>query len=54
MQPVVLAAGDWTRLRPLTEDTPEGLVHVAGTPILTPWFERLRSLSVVESILVIG
>lgn len=54
MQAVVLAAGKGTRLRPLTEDTPKGLVDIAGEPILTHCFERLQSLAVDEIIVVVG
>lgn len=44
MQPVVLAAGEGTRLRLLTEDKPKGLVEVAGKPIFTYCFEQLVKL----------
>ncbi|GGL22039.1 UTP--glucose-1-phosphate uridylyltransferase [Halarchaeum grantii] len=54
MQAVVLAAGEGTRLRPLTEDKPKGLVEVDGRPILTHCFERLAELGADELLVVIG
>jgi glucose-1-phosphate thymidylyltransferase len=54
MQAVVLAAGEGTRLRPLTEDTPKGMVEVAGKPILTHCFEQLVDLGADELIVVVG
>ncbi|MFC6889407.1 UTP--glucose-1-phosphate uridylyltransferase AglF [Halorubrum trueperi] len=54
MQAVVLAAGRGTRLRPLTEETPKGLVEVDGRPILTHCFDRLEALDAEELIVVIG
>lgn len=54
MQAVVLAAGEGTRLRPLTEEMPKGLISVAGTPVLTHCFERLQSVSVAEINVVVG
>jgi len=41
MKAVVLAAGEGTRLRPLTEDEPKALVEVDGRPILGHCFDRL-------------
>ena len=54
MKAVVLAAGEGTRLRPLTEDTPKGMVEVDGTPILTHCFEQLTTLGAKELIVVVG
>jgi glucose-1-phosphate thymidylyltransferase len=54
MKAVVLAAGEGTRLRPLTEDKPKGMVEVDGTPILTHCFEQLATLGADELIVVVG
>jgi glucose-1-phosphate thymidylyltransferase len=54
MKAVVLAAGEGTRLRPLTEDKPKGMVEVAGKPILTHCFEQLAELSADEFVVVVG
>ncbi|WP_137197859.1 UTP--glucose-1-phosphate uridylyltransferase AglF [Halalkalirubrum salinum] len=54
MKAVVLAAGKGTRLRPLTEDKPKGMVEVAGKPILTHCFEQLAELGADEFVVVVG
>jgi dTDP-glucose pyrophosphorylase len=54
MQAVVPAAGEGTRLRPLTADRPKGLVEVAGKPLLTHAFETLGALGVSELVVVVG
>ncbi len=54
MDAVVLAAGEGTRLRPLTEDKPKGMVEVAGKPILTHCFDQLVELGADELIVVVG
>ncbi|WP_029601939.1 UTP--glucose-1-phosphate uridylyltransferase AglF [Halococcus hamelinensis] len=54
MQAVVLAAGKGTRLRPLTDDKPKGMVEVDGKPILTHCFERLVELDASELLVVVG
>ncbi|GAB3686431.1 UTP--glucose-1-phosphate uridylyltransferase AglF [Salinarchaeum chitinilyticum] len=54
MQAVVIAAGEGTRLRPLTEDKPKGMVEVAGKPILTHCFEKLVDLGASELLVVVG
>ncbi|WP_248518366.1 UTP--glucose-1-phosphate uridylyltransferase AglF [Salinarchaeum laminariae] len=54
MQAVVIAAGEGTRLRPLTEDKPKGMVEVAGKPILTHCFEKLVELGASELLVVVG
>lgn len=54
MQAVVLAAGEGTRLRPLTEDKPKGMVEVAGKPILTHCFEQLVGLGAEKLVVIVG
>jgi len=54
MQAVVLAAGEGTRLRPLTEDKPKGMVVVDGKPILTHCFEQVVELGADELVVVVG
>jgi glucose-1-phosphate thymidylyltransferase len=54
MQAIVPAAGEGTRLRPLTDDRPKGLVEIAGRPLLTHVFESLCTASVDEIVVVVG
>jgi glucose-1-phosphate thymidylyltransferase len=54
MQGVVPAAGEGTRMRPLTADKPKGLVEVAGKPLLTHVFETLTALDVAELVVIVG
>jgi glucose-1-phosphate thymidylyltransferase len=51
---VVPAAGEGTRLRPLTATKPKGLVDIAGRPLLSYVFDRLVQLDVEEIVVVIG
>ncbi|ADQ68696.1 sugar nucleotidyltransferase [Halogeometricum borinquense] len=54
MKAVVLAGGEGTRLRPLTEDKPKGMVEVNEKPILTHCFEQLAELGADELVVVVG
>ncbi|QZA89039.1 sugar nucleotidyltransferase [Salinarchaeum sp. IM2453] len=54
MDAVVLAAGEGTRLRPLTEDTPKAMVGVNGKPILTHCFEQLVDVGADQLVVVVG
>jgi glucose-1-phosphate thymidylyltransferase len=54
MNAVVLAAGQGTRLRPLTDDKPKGMVEVDGKPILTHCFDQLIELGADELYVVVG
>lgn len=54
MDAVVLAAGEGTRLRPLTADRPKALVAVAGTPILTYCLDQLVELGADRLVVVVG
>ncbi|TKX47752.1 sugar nucleotidyltransferase [Halorubrum sp. SD690R] len=54
MKAIVLAAGQGTRLRPLTDDKPKGMVEVAGKPILSHCFDQLAELGAGEFVVVVG
>jgi mannose-1-phosphate guanylyltransferase len=44
----LLAAGDGTRLRPLTDSVPKCLLPIRGTPMLEIWLELCRSFGIDE------
>jgi len=54
MDGVVLAAGEGTRMRPLTADRPKALVDVAGRPLLSHVFDALLSVGVDRLVTVVG
>jgi len=54
MHAVVLAAGRGTRLRPLTEDKPKGMVEVTGKPILTHCLGQLVELGADKLVVIVG
>ena len=54
MQAVILAAGQGTRLRPLTDHRPKCLVEVQGKPILQYQLEALCDAGLRECVIVIG
>jgi len=54
MDGVVLAAGEGTRMRPLTADRPKALVEVAGQPLLEHAFDALLSVGVDRLVVVVG
>jgi dTDP-glucose pyrophosphorylase len=55
MKAVVLAAGEGTRLRPLTEDKPKALVEVDGQPISGHCFDRfIQSSQTIDAIWMDG
>lgn len=54
MKAVVLAAGKGTRLQPLTNDKPKGMVEVQDKPILAHCFDHLVELDADELIVVVG
>jgi dTDP-glucose pyrophosphorylase len=51
---VIPAAGEGTRLRPLTTDRPKGLVEVAGQPLLAHVFDALAALDPEAFVVVVG
>ena len=50
---VILAAGQGTRLRPLTDNRPKCMVEVAGTAIIDRQMETLKACG-VENIVIVG
>lgn len=54
MDGVVLAAGKGTRLRPLTDDKPKGMVEVDEAPLLTHCFDKLIELGADKLVVVVG
>ncbi|OPX22386.1 MAG: nucleotidyl transferase [Candidatus Latescibacteria bacterium 4484_107] len=48
MKAFLLAAGEGTRLRPLTETTPKCLVPICGRPLLAYWFDLFRRHGIGE------
>ena len=54
MKAIILAAGQGTRLRPLTDDKPKCLVEMAGKPLLDHQLEVLRAAGVDDIHVVAG
>jgi choline kinase len=54
MKGVILAAGDGTRLDPLTRHTPKPLVAVAGHPLVTYGLRALIEAGVTDLTIVVG
>jgi len=48
MKAFILAAGNGTRLRPLTDSTPKCLLPIRGTPLLEIWLEKCRASGIAE------
>lgn len=54
VQTVILAGGQGTRLRPLTDRTPKCLVEVSGQPFLHRQLDLLRANGVRDVVLLVG
>ncbi|MEM3104665.1 MAG: nucleotidyltransferase family protein [Candidatus Bathyarchaeia archaeon] len=54
MKAIILAGGQGTRLRPLTNDMPKPLIEVAGKPIIVHQIEWLKKYGIMEFIVTIG
>ncbi|MBI3788348.1 MAG: NTP transferase domain-containing protein [Ignavibacteriales bacterium] len=54
MKCVILAAGESTRLRPLTNDLPKCLLHVGGKGLLQRTLENIFAAGVKEAAIVVG
>lgn len=53
MQALILAAGDGTRLRPVTNDIPKGMVMLNGAPLLEYVLRALPD-AVTEIVMIVG
>ncbi len=54
MRAVILAAGEGTRLRPLTNDRPKCLVELAGRPLLAWQLDALADAGIADVTIVTG
>ena len=54
MRALVLAAGQATRLRPFTVETPKCLLDVGGRPILAHLLDALAAQRIAEAVIVTG
>ncbi len=54
MQAVILAAGEGTRMRPLTYTRPKVMLPIANRPILEHLMEELAKAGVDEAVIVVG
>ena len=54
MQTVVLAAGEGTRMRPLTANTPKPMVPAAGRPLLAHTLDRAVEAGASRFVIVVG
>ncbi len=51
---VILAAGQGTRLRPLTHDRPKSLLNVAGQPLIAHLARDLSAVGITDVVIVAG
>ena len=54
MKALILAAGEGTRLRPLTTNIPKPLLTVAGRPYLAHLVQALRDAGIQEQVILVG
>ncbi|MCE5295817.1 MAG: NTP transferase domain-containing protein [Euryarchaeota archaeon] len=54
MKALVLAAGEGTRLRPLTSNIPKPLLMIAGRPYLSHLFKALKDSGIEEVVMLVG
>ncbi|NLX47265.1 MAG: NTP transferase domain-containing protein [Euryarchaeota archaeon] len=54
MKALILAAGEGTRLRPLTSNIPKPLLTLAGRPYLAHLVQALRDAGVKEQVILVG
>ena len=53
MKAIILASGEGSRLRPLTDTTPKPLLKILGKPLISYTLENLEKLGIKETIVVV-
>lgn len=53
MKAIILASGEGSRLRPLTDTTPKPLLKILGKPLISYTLENLEKLGIKETIIVV-
>ena len=53
MKAIILASGEGSRLRPLTDTTPKPLLKILGKPLISYTLENLEKLGTKETIIVV-
>ncbi|HJJ51251.1 MAG TPA: sugar phosphate nucleotidyltransferase, partial [Methanocorpusculum sp.] len=54
MQCVILAAGEGSRMRPLTTSRPKVMLPLAGKPMIEHLIRNVRDTGITDIILVVG
>ena len=54
MKAALMAAGESTRMKPLSVNMPKHLLPVAGKPLIFHTLERLRDAGIKESLVITG
>ena len=54
MQAVILAAGEGTRLRPLTHGKPKAMIPVANRPVIAHVIDSLLANGIRDIVVVVG
>jgi bifunctional UDP-N-acetylglucosamine pyrophosphorylase/glucosamine-1-phosphate N-acetyltransferase len=54
MQAVILAAGEGTRMRPLTENKPKVMLPIANKPMLEHIIESVKGAGITDILLIVG
>jgi len=54
LKALILAAGEGSRLRPLSENRPKPMFNICGKPILEHILELLKKVGIIELVIVVG
>ncbi|HEY3422887.1 MAG TPA: sugar phosphate nucleotidyltransferase, partial [Methanocellaceae archaeon] len=54
MQAVILAAGEGTRMRPLTQNKPKVMLPIANKPMLEHIIDAVKAAGIEDILLIVG